>query len=189
MSFSKHGLLKKTQKPNSFYSLLFPILFCLIHYCFYSMISSSKWLYGTLLKVHLEIEIRSTVFFTTLEQKIVPFAEIGPVRPHHYLSCIFRFMVELSFQPTSQLFVHLLVACYKWSAIANWCVRLFKSNELLLPLPMAMKPWPDLYLHRNKGKPEHTNRQWVDRHFFLFIRGHSKQQINVPLVSFITTAL
>lgn len=124
----KHGLLKKKQ-PHSFYSLLFPILFNLIHYYFYFMISpSSRWLYRTLLKVYLETEIRSTVFFTTLVQKILPSAEIGPVRPHHYLSCIFRFMVELSFQPTSQLFFHILVACYKWSAITNWCVKNIQSK-------------------------------------------------------------
>lgn len=137
---------------------------------------SSRWLYGTLLEVHIEIEIRSTVFSTTLvhktvRQKTLPFAEIRPVTPHHYLSCIFRFMVELSFQPTSQLFVHVLVACYEWSAIANWCVRIFKSNELLSPLSMAMKLWPDLYLCRNKGKTEHINRQWVDSKHFFYLLG------------------
>lgn len=153
----------RRKKLIPFYFLCLPIPFSLIHYCLYFMISpSSSCLYRTLLKVHLEIIIRSTIFFTTwvhktLGQKILPFAEIGPIRPHHYLSRIFRFMVELSFQPTSQLFIHILVPCYKWSAMANWCVRIFKSNELLLPLPMAMKLWPDLYLCRNKGKPEHTD--------------------------------
>lgn len=98
------------KKLISFYFLCLPIPFSLIHYCLYFMISPSC-LYGTLLKVHLEIIIRSTIFFTTwvhktLGQKILPFAETGPVRPHHYLSRIFRFMVELSFQPTSQLVIH-----------------------------------------------------------------------------------
>lgn len=163
----------------SFYSLLLPIpvsfwFMTVFHFISWFLLSpSSSYWYRILLKAHLAIEIRSTVFFfiilahRILGQKILPFAEIRPVR-HPSLSF-------MHFQIYGWIIIstNLSVICSgSLCTITNdqpWLIDVQEYSvqyEFFLPLSMSVKIWPDFYSCRNKGKPERTNRQSVDGNHF-----------------------